>query len=134
MQVTETVSDGLKREFKVVVPAGDLASKADARFDELKGQVRLNGFRPGKVPVAHLKRLYGRAVMAETIEAAVREANSQIVTERGFKLVREPKVTLPEDQGAVENIVEGKSDLAYTVAIEILPPIELADFKGIKLE
>ena len=134
MQVTETVSDGLKREFKVVVPAADLATKADAKLGQLKDQVRLNGFRPGKVPVAHLKRLYGRAVMAEMIETTVREANAQIVTERGFKLVREPKVTLPDEQGAVEQVIEGKSDLAYTMAIEILPTIELADFKGIQLE
>ena len=134
MQVTETVSDGLKREFKVVVPAADLATKADAKLGQLKDQVRLNGFRPGKVPVAHLKRLYGRAVMAEMIETTVREANAEIVTERGFKLVREPKVTLPEEQGAVEQVIEGKSDLAYTMAIEILPTIELADFKGIQLE
>ena len=134
MQVTETVNEGLKREFKVVVPVADLASKVDARLDELKGQVRINGFRPGKVPVTHLKRLYGRAVMAETIEAAVREANSQIVTERGYKLVREPQVKLPEEKDAVEQVIEGKTDLAYTVEIEILPPIELADFKGIQVE
>jgi trigger factor len=134
MQVTETVNEGLKREFKVVVPMADLASKVDARLDELKGQVRINGFRPGKVPVTHLKRLYGRSVMAETIEAAVREANSQIVTERGYKLVREPQVKLPEEKDAVEQVIEGKTDLAYTVAIEILPPIELADFKGIQVE
>jgi trigger factor len=134
MQVTETVSEGLKREFKVVVPATDLASKVDQRLLQLKDQVRMNGFRPGKVPVAHLKRMYGRAVMAETIEAAVREANAQIITERGFKLAREPKITLPEEQGAVDQIVDGKSDLAYTMAIEIMPPIELADFKGIQLE
>jgi trigger factor len=134
MQVTETVNEGLKREFKVVVPVADLASKVEARLDELKGQVRINGFRPGKVPVTHLKRLYGRAVMAETIEAAVREANSQIVTERGYKLVREPQVKLPEEKDAVEQVIEGKTDLAYTVEIEILPPIELADFKGIQVE
>ncbi len=134
MQVTETVSDGLKREFKVVVPAADLATKADVKLGQLKDQVRLNGFRPGKVPVAHIKRLYGRAVMAEMIETTVREANAEIITERGFKLVREPKVTLPEEQGAVEQVIAGKSDLAYTMAIEILPTIELADFKGIKLE
>jgi trigger factor len=134
MQVTETVSDGLKREFKVVVPAADLATKADAKLGQLKDQVRLNGFRPGKVPVAHIKRLYGRAVMAEMIETTVREANAEIVTERGFKLVREPKVTLPEEQGAVEQVIAGKADLAYTVALEILPTIELADFKGIQLE
>jgi trigger factor len=134
MQVTETVSDGLKREFKVVVPMADLASKVDQRLDELKGQVRINGFRPGKVPVSHLKRLYGRSVMAETIEAAVREANAQIITERGFKLVRDPQVKLPEEKDTVEQVIEGKTDLAYTVAIEILPPIELADFKGIQIE
>ena len=134
MQVTETVSDGLKREFKVVVTAADLASKVDGKLVELKDRVRINGFRPGKVPVAHLKRIYGRAVMAETIEAAVREANAQIITERGFKLVRDPQVTLPSEQGAVDLVINGDSDLAYTVAIEILPAIELADFKGIELE
>ena len=134
MQVTETVNEGLKREFKVVVPIADLASKVEARLDQLKTQVRINGFRPGKVPVTHLKRLYGRSVMAEAIEQTVREANSQIVTERGFKLVREPQVKLPEEKDAVEQVIEGKTDLAYTVAIEILPPIELADFKGIQVE
>src|SRR3954453_7098652 len=72
--------------------------------------------------------------MAEMIETTVREANAEIVTERGFKLVREPKVTLPTEQGAVEQVIEGKTDLAYTMAIEILPKIELADFKGIALE
>jgi trigger factor len=134
MQVTETVSEGLKREFQVVVSAADLAAKADERIDALKGQVRLNGFRPGKVPVGHLKRLYGRSAMAEAIEGMVREANAKIVTDGGFKLVREPQVTLPSEQSAVESMFEGKSDLAYTVAIEIMPTIELADFKGIQLE
>ena len=134
MQVTETSSDGLKREFQVVVPAADLMAKADERLNELKGQVRLNGFRPGKVPVAHLKRLYGRSAMAEAIESAVREANTKIVTERGFKLVRDPEVTLPTEESAVQEMIEGKSDLAYKVAIEIMPPIEIADFKGLKVE
>jgi trigger factor len=134
MQITETVNDGLKREFKVVVPAADLASKVDERLVELKDRVRINGFRPGKVPVAHLKRMYGRAVMAETIEAAVREANAQIISERGFKLARQPEVKMPSEQSEVERMIEGRSDLAYTVAVEIMPPIELADFKGIELE
>ena len=133
MQVTETLSEGLKREFKVVVPAAELDAKVNARLDELKDRVRINGFRPGKVPVAHLKRLYGRSTMAEVIEATVRDANTQIVSERGFKLAADPKVTLPTEQGAVEKLIAGKSDLAYTMAIEIVPPIELADFKTIKL-
>jgi trigger factor len=134
MEVTETAAAGLKREFRVVVPATDLEAKVNARLDDIKGRVQLRGFRPGKVPVAHLKRLYGKSAMAEVIEAAVREANSQIVTERGLKLATEPKVVLPPEEGAVEGIIAGKADLAYTVEIEIVPPIALADFKAIKLE
>jgi trigger factor len=128
------MSEGLKREFKVVVPASELDSKVNARLNELKDRVRIDGFRPGKVPVAHLKRLYGKSAMAEVIEAAVRDANSQIVTERGLKLAGEPKVDFPSDQAEVEKLMEGQSDLAYTVALEILPAITLADFKTIKLE
>ena len=134
MQVTETLAEGLKREYQVVVPVTELEDKVNARLEELKTQVRINGFRPGKVPVAHLKRLYGRSAMAEAIEAAVRDANAKIVTDGGFKLATEPKVTLPTEQAEVESMIAGKADLSYKVAIEILPKIELADFKGIKLE
>jgi trigger factor len=134
MQVTETNTDGLKREFRVVVPAADLEARLNERIVELKDRVRLNGFRPGKVPVNHLRKVYGRAVMAEAIEAAVREANAQIVSERGFRLAMEPKVTLPEEQSELEGIIAGKSDLAYTFAVEVIPPIELADFKDITIE
>ena len=133
MQVTETLSEGLKREFKVNVPASELDAKVNARLDELKGRIRIDGFRPGKVPVAHLKRLYGRSAMAEVIEATVRDANNQIVTERGFKLASEPKVTMPEEKAAIDELIEGKSDLNYTMAVEIVPPITLANFKDIKL-
>ena len=133
MQVTETLSEGLKREYKVVVPASELDAKVNARLDELKARVQIPGFRPGKVPVSHLKRLYGRATMAEVIENAVREANNQIVTERGYKLASDPKVTLPTEEAAVQSLIDGKSDLDYTMAIEIVPPIELGDFKTIKL-
>ena len=133
MQVTETLSEGLKREYKVVVPAAELDAKVNQRLDDLKGRVRINGFRPGKVPVAHLKRMYGRSAMAEVIEATVRDTNNQIVSERGFKLAADPKVTLPTEEGAIEQLIEGKSDLNYTMALEIVPPIALGDFKTIKL-
>ncbi|HZL40207.1 MAG TPA: trigger factor [Pseudolabrys sp.] len=133
MQVTETLSEGLKREFKVVVPAAELDAKVIVRLDELKDRVRINGFRPGKVPVAHLRRVYGRSAMAEVIEATVRDTNNQIVSERGYKLAADPKVTLPTEQAAVEKLIAGESDLDYTVAVEIVPPIELTNFKTIKL-
>lgn len=134
MQVTETTTEGLKREYRVVVPAADLEARLNDRLVALKDRVRLNGFRPGKVPVEHLKRVYGRAVMAETIEELVRDTNAKIVTDNGFKLAMDPKVTMPESEGEIEGVIAGKSDLSYTVALEVVPPIQLADFSAIKLE
>ena len=134
MQVNETLAEGLKHEFQISVPAADIEAKADAQLADLKGKVRLNGFRPGKVPTAHLKKLYGRSVMAETVEKTIQETNNQIFTERGFKLASEPKVTLPTEEKAVEDILSGKSDLTYTVAIEVVPAIQLADFKTFTVE
>jgi trigger factor len=134
MQVTETTNEGLKREFRVTLPATDLDARLTERLTEMKDRVRINGFRPGKVPVDHLKKVYGRAVMAETIEQMVRETNTKILTDRGLKLAMEPKITLPEDKSEVENVISGKTDLSYTVAVEVVPQIALADFKAIKLE
>jgi len=134
MQVTETLSEGLKHEFKVSVAAADLDARADAKLVDLKDKVRLNGFRPGKVPVAHLKKVYGRSVMAETIDQTIRDTNTQIFSERGFRLATEPKVTMPTETKEVEELLSGKSDLTYTVAIEIVPAIQLADFKSFEVE
>ena len=134
MQVTETLAEGLKHEFKVSVPASDLDAKADAKLVDLKDKVKLNGFRPGKVPVSHLKKVYGRSVMAETIDQTIRDTNTQIFTDRGFRLATEPKITMPTEQKEVEELLAGKSDLTYTVAIEVVPTIQLADFKTFSVE
>jgi trigger factor len=134
MQVTETRTEGFHREFQVVLPAADLAAKVNERLGELKQRVQIRGFRPGKVPVEHLKRVYGRGTMLEVINSAVNEATAQIVTDRGLKLATEPKVTMPPEEGAVEKVIQGQSDLAYTVALEVVPPIQLGDFKTLKLE
>jgi trigger factor len=134
MEITETLSDGLKREFQIQVPAADLEARLTERLGELKDKVQLRGFRPGKVPMAHLRKIYGKAVMAETIEALIRELNAKVVTDHGLKLAMEPKVTIPNEETEVAKVIGGQSDLAYTLAVEVLPKIELADFKGIKLE
>lgn len=133
MQVTETASTGLRREYKVVVPSNELDAKVNERLSEIKGRIRIDGFRPGKVPVDHLKRVYGRSVMAEAIENAVREGNAKIIADNKFRLAMEPKVTLPSEEAEVEQLISGKTDLAYTVAMEILAPIELTDFRAIEL-
>ena len=134
MQVTETVSEGLKREFQVTVPAADLEQRMSGRLAELKGRVQLRGFRPGKVPVTHLRKVYGRSVMAETVETVIRELNAQIVEERGLRLAREPKVTIPNEETEVDLVISGQADLAYTLSFEVLPAITLGDFGSIKLE
>src|SRR3979411_2430841 len=134
MQVTETIAEGLKHEFQISVPASDLDAKADARLVDLKDKVRLNGFRPAKVPGSHLKKVYGRSVMAETVEQTIRDTNTQIFTERGFRLATEPKVTMPTEEKEVENILTGKSYRNSTVSIEVVPAIQLADFKAFSVE
>jgi len=134
MQMKETLSEGLKREYEVVVPAADLDQRVNAKLDEIKGRVNIAGFRPGKVPMSHLKRVYGKSVMSEVIQQAVNEANQKIVDDGKFKLAMEPQVKLAaEDEASVKQIVDGKSDLAYKVSMEILPKIEFPDFKKIKV-
>ena len=111
MQVTETVSDGLKREFQITVPAADLEVRLSGRLNELKDRVQLRGFRPGKVPVTHLRKVYGRSVMAETLENLIRETNAKIVEERGLRLAREPKVTIPNEETEVDRVISGQGRL-----------------------
>ena len=82
MQVTETVSEGLKRQLKVIIPAAHLKARVKLKFEDLKSKVRLNGFRPGKVPLAHVRQLYGRSVMAEVLEQAVGETSTKALRDR----------------------------------------------------
>jgi trigger factor len=134
MQVTQTSSEGLKREFKITIPATDLDAKLSERLEGLKDRVRINGFRPGKVPTQHLRRMYGKSVMGEVIQEMIGESNRRIVEENGIKLAMQPDVKLPEDEAEVARVLEAKGDLVFDVSVEILPKIELADLKGIKAE
>jgi trigger factor len=134
MQVIETLSEGLKREYNIVFSAEELSNRLDGQLAELKDKVRLNGFRPGKVPVAHLKKVYGKSIMADVVQEAINEANKQILDEKGFRLALEPKVELPEDQAAIEATLQAKGDLSYKVALEVLPKFEVGAFDDISLE
>ncbi|MGO8799489.1 MAG: trigger factor [Roseiarcus sp.] len=134
MQVTETLSQGLKREYSIVLPATDLAARLDGQLADMKNKIKINGFRPGKVPVAHLKRVYGRSVMADVMQEAITEANKQIVDDNGLRLAQEPKVELPTDQASIEAALEARGDLNYKVALEVLPKFEVGAFDDISLE
>jgi trigger factor len=134
MQVTETLSQGLKREYDISLPASDLAEKLNGQLAELKAKVRINGFRPGKVPVEHLRKVYGKSVMADVVQEAIASANKKIVDDNGLRLAREPKVELPTDQAAIEAALEARGDLNFKIALEVLPAFELGDFSEIALE
>lgn len=133
MQATQIAENGLKREFKVVFPVADLEARLNEQLLSLKDRVRINGFRPGKVPLGHVKRLYGRSVMADVVQNAVNEANRKIVEDNKLKLAFEPQVTFPEDQAEVEAVMEARGDLAFTLALEVLPTIEIKDHAGISV-
>jgi trigger factor len=134
MQVTETLSQGLKREYSIVLAASDLAARLDGQLADLKNKVKINGFRPGKVPVAHLKRVYGRSVMADVVQEAINEANKQIVDDNGLRLAQEPKVELPTDQASIEAALEARGDLNFKVALEVLPKFDVGGFDDVALE
>ena len=138
MQVTEinaqgTATPGLKREFQVLLAAHELEERLTTELSGMKDKVQLKGFRPGKVPVAHLRKVYGRSVMAEVVQNAVNEANRQIVTDNGLKLALEPQVEFPSDQAEVEKALDAKGDLAFKVALEVMPSFELADLSDVSL-
>ena len=126
MQVTETQTDGLVREYKVVISASDIAEKMEHRLQEIGQQVRVPGFRPGKIPVQILKQRFGASVRGEIVERAVNDSSSQAITERGLRPALRPKIE-------IISFDEGK-DLEYTMALELLPEIQMMDFGDIEVE
>jgi trigger factor len=126
MQVTELSAEGLKRQFKIVVPASDLSAKVDERLAELAQTAQLPGFRKGKVPVGLLKKQYGQALYGEALEQAVNQSTAKAIEDRGLRPALQPRVDLKE-------LAEGK-DVEFEVAIEVLPEIGKLDFSDIELE
>src|SRR5579863_10077998 len=134
MQVTEVSSHGLKREYAVTLPAADLATRLDAQLNDLKGKVKINGFRPGKIPMAHMKKVYGRQVMSDVVHSAINDAQAQIVEENGLKLAMQPQIEFPEDKETVEAALEARGDLNLKVALEVLPKFDIGAFDDIALD
>ncbi|MCQ8241387.1 trigger factor [Rhizosaccharibacter radicis] len=128
MQVTETLNQGLKRGFTVVVPAGELEGKRTARLTELGRSMRLPGFRPGKVPLTVVKQRYGTAVTGEVLEQAVNDATRDLLNERGLRQATQPKVELVK--GAEP---DANSDLEFTLELELLPEISQPDLSQLSL-
>jgi len=131
MQITETVSEGLRREYKIVVPMGDLDAKVVARLEEMKPKMHLKGFRPGKAPVSFLKKQFGKSILGEVVEEAVNEGSKKAIEDNSLKPAFAPRV---EPVGEIEQVVDGKADLEFTVTVDLMPDFELADVSKLKIE
>ena len=134
MQVTEKQTDGLKRELEIIIPAKDLESKLNKQLEKMKGQVQLKGFRPGKVPLDYLRRLYGKSVMSDIIQEEVTAASNEVLKGRKERAAFQPMIKMTEDDKEIEQILACKLDLSYLMAYEILPEFEMADFSKMKVE
>lgn len=133
MQVTETLNEGLKRKLSVTIPATDLNTRLNAKLEELKGQANIKGFRPGKVPLAHIKKMFGRSAMSEVMTDAINATVSETLDGRKERAAAQPKVDLPDDQAVINDVLDGNADLAFEVEYEVLPPVALMDLKGVPL-
>ena len=126
MQITETSSEELKREYKIVVGADDIEDKVAAKLNDLGKTITLPGFRPGKVPVSLLRKRFGKSVMGEVLEEAVSASSQQAIQDNSLTPALQPKIEVTQfEEGA---------DLEYTMAVEIMPAIEMPDFASIELE
>jgi len=134
MEVTQTSSQGLKQEYKVVLPAGELAAKLAAQLTELQAKSQIKGFRPGKAPIGHLKKLYGKSIMSDVLQEAVNDANRKIVEDNELRIALEPKIDFPGGQEEVERALLAEGDFAYVVTFETLPKFDIGGFDDISLE
>ena len=126
MQVTETKSEGLSREFKVALPANEIEEKISHRLKELARTAQMPGFRPGKVPVSVLRKKYGPSVLGEVLERAVNDSSQQALAEKGLRPAMQPQIEITS--------FEDGGDLEYTIGVELLPEIKPVDYSKIKLE
>ncbi len=133
MQVTETLNEGLKREIKVVVPAKDLEAKLSERLQGASAKARINGFRPGKVPMSHLRKMYGKSFMAEVVNEILSDSSRSILADRNEKSATQPEVVMTEDEKEAEKVLSGQADFEFSLNYEVLPAIEIKDTSKISI-
>jgi trigger factor len=131
MQIVTKSAEGLARVFAVTVPAADLAERLEARIKDVAPQVSIKGFRPGKVPPAHVKRLYGKSIMAEMINDVIQEGVTKAVNDNAVRPATQPQVA---GLDGVDQAIDGKGDLSFDVSLEILPEFTPVDIKTLKLD
>jgi trigger factor len=130
MQVVEKSGEGLSRVWGVTVPAKDLAEKLEARIAEITPTLRIKGFRPGKVPTAHVRRLYGKGLMGEVVEQTLSETTQKVLEDNKVRPASEPDL---KPEGDLGQVIEGKADLAYEIAVDVMPEFEPVDIAKLSL-
>jgi len=130
MEVTQTKAEGLSRTFEVKVPASELKTKLDARIEEIRPQMKLKGFRPGKVPAAHVRKMFGRDLMGELVNKLVDETNQKALEENELRPAGQPDVQLDAD---MEAVVKGEADLSYHMHIDVMPEFTPADISALTI-
>jgi len=131
MQIVEKSGEGLSRVYGVKVPAEELGKKLDARIAEIAPQMNIKGFRPGKVPQAHVRRMYGKSLMGEVIEQTLSETSQKVLDDNNLRAASQPDLKPESD---MEQVLEGKADLAYELAVEVMPDFKPVDPATLKLE
>jgi len=131
MQISETLSQELHKQFTVTYPVSELEGRVNARLEEMKPRINLKGFRPGKAPVSFLKKQFGKSVMGEVVEAAVNEGSQKAISDNKLKPALQPRV---EPVGSVEDVVEGKADLTFKVIVDLMPDFEVTDVAKLTVE
>ncbi len=131
MEVTETKVEGLSRTFDIKVPAGELQQKLETRIEEIRPQMKLKGFRPGKVPATHIRKMFGKSIMGELVEGLVQESNQKAIEDAQVRPASEPHIHMDSE---MEQVLEGKADLAYKMHLDVMPEFEPADPAGIEIE
>ena len=124
MQIVEKSGEGLSRVYGVTVPAADLAERLDARITEITPQLNIKGFRPGKVPPAHVRRVHGKALMAELVEQTITESTQKVLEDNKLRPAGEPDL---KPEGDLQDVVDGKADLSFEIALEIMPEFDPVD-------
>ena len=131
MQIVEKSGEGLSRVYGVTVPAAELTEKLEARIAEITPTLKIKGFRPGKVPTAHVRRLYGKALMGEVVEQTLSETTQKVIADNNLRPAGEPDL---KPEGDLNQVIEGKADLAYELALDLLPEFEPVDPATLELK
>ena len=133
MQVTETLNEGLKRELKIVVDKADMDSQVTARLEQMRPQLKLNGFRQGKVPMPHIRKMYGKQAMAEVVNEYISKRTGEVLKDRDERPAQQPEISMTEDEKEAEQILSGERDFEFAMSYEVIPEINAPELEKLKL-